>query len=51
MGKHDDEFVIILDMNRVFSVDQLTEIQDGSHVPVNEVNEAEKDAELASNTL
>ena len=30
MGKYKDEFVIILDMNRVFSVDQLTEIQDGS---------------------
>lgn len=39
MGKHDDEFVIILDMNRVFSVDELTEIQDGSHVPMDEVDE------------
>lgn len=28
MGKHDDRFVIILDMNRVFSEDQLTELQD-----------------------
>jgi len=39
IGKHDDKFVIILDMNRVFSVDQLTDIQDGSHVPVDNVNE------------
>ncbi|MCP4043227.1 MAG: chemotaxis protein CheW, partial [Gammaproteobacteria bacterium] len=38
MGKHDDNFVIILDMNRVFSTDQLTDIQDGGHVPVDEMN-------------
>ncbi len=30
IDKHDDKFVIILDMNRVFSTDQLTDIQDGS---------------------
>ncbi len=28
MGKQDDRFVIILDMNRVFSEDQLTKMQD-----------------------
>ncbi|MCP3688828.1 MAG: chemotaxis protein CheW [Gammaproteobacteria bacterium] len=50
MGKHNDEFVIILDMNRVFSVDQIDEIQDGSQVGVDEVNEAVESAKLATDT-
>ncbi len=50
MGKHNDEFVIILDMNRVFSVDQINEIQDGSHVSVDEVNAVVESAELTSDT-
>ncbi|MCP4406247.1 MAG: chemotaxis protein CheW, partial [Gammaproteobacteria bacterium] len=39
MGKHDDKFVIILDMNRVFSEDKLTEVQESSRsVPVGELD-------------
>jgi len=56
MGKHEDKFVIILDMKRVFSVDELddlVEVQgggqpsppDGMSNPVMEV----QDAELAGN--
>ncbi|MCP4431093.1 MAG: chemotaxis protein CheW [Gammaproteobacteria bacterium] len=51
MGKHHDDFVIILDMNRVFSVDQISEIQDGSQVSVDEVNAVVESAELASNSV
>ncbi len=40
MGKHNDDFVIILDMNRVFSVNELTEIQDGSQASSDEVDHA-----------
>ncbi len=40
MAKQDDGFVIILDMNRVFSVDQIGEIQQGSQVDSSEVDEA-----------
>ncbi len=40
MGKHNDNFVIVLDMNRVFSMDELVEIQQGSHVSVDEMNRA-----------
>jgi len=32
MGKHGDKFVVILDMNRVFSVDELVEVQENSRV-------------------
>ncbi len=51
MGKHDDEFVIILDMNRVFSVDQIDEIQGGSQVPVDLVGGETENAELASDSV
>lgn len=51
MGKHNDEFVIILDMNRVFSVDQLTEMEGVGDVPAREVNEVVKDEVLADKTL
>ncbi len=51
MGKHNDDFVIVLDMNRVFSVDQIDEIQDGSQISVDEVNEAVESAELATDTV
>ncbi|MGB0468291.1 MAG: chemotaxis protein CheW [Pontibacterium sp.] len=30
VGKHDDKFEIILDMNRIFSVDQLADVQESS---------------------
>ncbi len=50
MGKHNDDFVIVLDMNRVFSVNQMNEIQDGSQIPVDEVNAVVESAELASET-
>ena len=33
IGKIDERFVIILDMNRVFSMDQLAEVTDSSELP------------------
>lgn len=54
MGKHDDKFVIILDMNRVFSVDQLTEVHESSQsAPLDEMNKPiteTQDANLAGDT-
>lgn len=46
MGKYEDEFVIILDMNKVFSVDQLTEVHAGSQsVPLEEVHNPDDDGQ------
>ncbi len=48
MGKHDDRFVIILDMNRVFSADQLTEVHENSQTePRSELNKPMKEAQGA----
>ncbi len=48
MGKHDDQFVIILDMNRVLSEDKLTEVQESSRsIPVGEMDKPMMDMQDA----
>jgi len=39
MGKHDDQFLIILDINRVFSEDEISLLQTGGSSPQTESNE------------
>ncbi|MCP4074911.1 MAG: chemotaxis protein CheW [Gammaproteobacteria bacterium] len=39
IGKYDDNFVIILDMNKVFSVDELLDLKDGSNMSSAEVDD------------
>jgi purine-binding chemotaxis protein CheW len=40
MGKRDDEFIIILDINKVFSTDEIAMVQDAGHdTEVPEVND------------
>lgn len=52
MGKHDGGFVIILDMNRVFSLDQLDVVQASSqNVSVDELSPAEAEPDDAGDAV
>ena len=42
MGKRDDKFIIILDIDKVFSSEELEIVQSANNISVNEIEEVEK---------
>ena len=44
MGKRNDEFIIILDIDKVFSVDELTVVQEASNTPESNVTKTVEQA-------